>query len=678
MLVHLIKFFVSWLFILSCLSHFVGAKLTKGDEKPIVEHVSSLMNSSISPCDDFYEYACGGWVAKAVIPPGRISKSLSFSSIMDKNRNISLKILESNRPLVSDYYRSCLNQKKIEELNLKPLLPWFELISKMNDLNDLMGVLVSLRKNLGLTAFFSICVGGDALNPTQNQMQVTQGGGFSLPTRLSYLSKLPRNVKLREKYLLFVSRVLQELNIAEPDSYRYASEILRLEKNLASVTATRRVTRDPHKTYNVFKISDLSKVAPEVPWKIFFQKLGNPKLKYLNIRTLEYFKKMTHILASTPLSIIKTYLFFRVVRVTTSLLPKRFRDASFDFFGKTMRGIKTQAAEWERCVSAANHAFWELMGHYYVEETKFKDESKTVAEGLVNQIEKSFEDNLKQLDWMDNQTRGRALGKLHKLSNMVGYPQSFDNYSTIVTSPDDYFGNDIQIVRHSFSKMITRATEPVDMHKWDMQASEANAYYNILRNHMVFPAGILQSPFFSNHFPNAMNFGGIGMVVGHELTHGFDDHGSQFNEIGKMENWWKNETYQKFHNKTQCIEDQYSKYEPQPGYHINGFLTLGETIADLGGIKMAYQTYKRLHGDELSQPSIVPGFTNEQLFFLSYAQVWCSKENSESQKLKIRTDPHPPHKYRVIGTLSNIPEFGNAFKCSANSTMNPTKKCFVW
>jgi predicted metalloendopeptidase len=472
--------------------------------------------------------------------------------------------------------------------------------------------------------------------------------------------------------------MFQLLGEPEEAAKKHAGQVFNFELELAKVSRPRVEMRDPNKTYNKLDLDGLKKLAPALDWTRFLATTGYPSVKDINVSVPEFFQGLEKQVTSTDPETLRAYLRWHLLRATSPLLSKAFVDESFEFYGKKLSGQKEQQARWKRCVEATDQSLGELLGPEFVK-LYFPGDSKAIAKDLIGRIEAAFEKNLPSLTWMDDATRGRADGKLKALKNKIGYPDKWRDYSKLAVMKGEYFGNGMAARRFAFDYDANKIGKPVDKGDWGMTPPTVNAYYNANLNEMVFPAGILQPPFFDRNFPMAMNFGGIGMVMGHELTHGFDDQGRKFDPTGKLTEWWEPSVSAKFEERAKCVSDLYSTYEVQPGVTLNGKLTLGENIADLGGIKQAYVAYKKWAAEhpELDKPA-VPGLTNDQLFFVGFGQTWCTIQTPESERMLVTTDPHSHAKYRVTGPLSNSPAFSSAFQCAEGTPMHRKDACEVW
>lgn len=433
--------------------------------------------------------------------------------------------------------------------------------------------------------------------------------------------------------------------------------------------------RDPNLIYNKIDRAGLAETSDAIPWDAFFDGTGYGDVTAINVMSPDYFTGMAALIEEADYEAIRTYLRWRLVDSTADDLSAAFVDEHFAFFGKTLQGQSENEVRWKRCAGETDAALGELLGQLFVEQ-EFPGDSKAVALEMIHRVEEAFDAGLPNLEWMDDQTRERASEKLAAITNKIGYPDEWRDYSDLQVG-GHYFENVVASAAFDFAYEWDQIGEPVDPNTWYMSPPTVNAYYNPLQNEIVFPAGILQPPFFKSDYPTAMNYGAMGMVMGHEITHGFDDEGRKFAGTGELKEWWEPQVAERFEAEAACVGDQYSSYELFPGEHIDGDLTMGENIADLGGLKLAFRAYAAWAADN-GKEAKVAGFTPEQLIFLSYAQAWCTVATDEFLRLRLQTDAHSPARYRVNGAVTATPEFGKAFKCKRGSEMRPKKPCEVW
>lgn len=567
-----------------------------------------------------------------------------------------------------------MDTESIEATNLTVVRPIMDIINRglsTLNVNNLMRVVATLNK-YSVHGFFNFYKEIDAFNPKYTLAALYQGG-LSLPNEVYYIDD--DYEEIITKYVNHISNMFNLYYGNETLSREYADKVLELEREIAKITVPQEELIDPTKSFNKIGFSGLVELAPELPWSVWRQSLGKNDLKEIAVDAKDFFKKLGGVILEHEDKWIP-YLEWKVLHRMASLLPERFVVEDFEFFGKVLNGLKEMEPRERKCVKITDRYLAELVGIYY-SERRFPEESKRLAQELIDLIEEAFEDNLDDLEWMDEKTKERARTKAKKITNMIGYPDNPKKYVSPLNK-NTFAANILNLGVKAFFDELRDIQKPTNHFEWLMSPATVNAYYDPTKNQIVFPAGILQAPFFNANFPPAVNHGGIGMVVGHEITHGFDNQGSQYDGDGKLENWWEDETSEEFQKKVDCVIDFYSKYEVLPGHFINGNLTQGENIADMGGIKMTYEAFVKNYRDIVDDESILKGYTNRQLFFISFAQTWCSKWTDELMKVRLLTDPHSPPEFRVKGSLSNYEEFSRVFECPPGSGMNPEEKCEVW
>jgi len=651
--------------------------------KEVADSVLSTMDKTADPCQDFYRYACGGWLDKTQLPPDRPRWGRGFTEIAERNLAVEKDILEkavsdpgkdADLAKLGTFYGACMDEGAAEKAGATPLAPMLEEIKGVKDVAGLMTMAGKLHR-IGARPLFRLGVEADFKDPDTDIAQIYQGG-MGMPDRDYYLKDDDRHKSLRTEYQAHVGRMLALLGESKEDADRHAADILKFETALAEAAWPRAELRDPDKTYHKLDIDGLKKLTPELSWSSFFTATGYPNVKDINVAVPDFMKGMAAAAAKASPETMQAYLRFHYVSSVAPTLSKAFVDENFAIMSK-FSGQKEIQPRWKRCIGATDDALGMSLGKYYVER-KFAGDSKEKALEMIHGIEAAFQANLPNLHWMDNVTRGRAVQKMKAIINKIGYPDKWRDYSKLAVKKGDYFGNTMAANVFEFNRQAEKVGKPVDKTEWGMTPPTVNAYYNPLVNEIVFPAGILQRPYFNRDFPPAMNLGGMGMVVGHELTHGFDDEGRKFDATGRLREWWEPKVVEAFETRAQCVEKLYDGYEVQPGVHLNGKLTLGENIADLGGLKEAYGAYQLWIKEHGATEPIVEGLTNDQLFFLGFAQTWCTVATPEFERLMATVDPHSAPRYRVIGPISQFPEFGEAFSCKEGTPMRPKDTCEVW
>jgi predicted metalloendopeptidase len=644
--------------------------------------VKSAMDTSADPCQDFYQYACGGWIENTPLPGDKSRWTRSFGVLREKNRELMHEILEEaakskggddEKAKIGRYYAACMDEAAIESAGAKPLEPLFAEISNVEDVGSFMSVTGKLHAK-GVRPLFGMYVGPDDKDPGMNIAHLGQGG-LGLPDRDYYFDE--KRAEILAAYEKHVAKNFELLGEDPKAAADIAKDVVAFEKSLAKAQMTRVERRDPDRTYNKIDRAGIEERVPGLAWPAFAEASGHPEITAINVDSVKYLEAAAAILAKAKPETLQNYLRWTAVRDGADGLSKAFVDADFDFYGKTLRGQKEIEARWKRCTSATNRAFQHPVGRLYVERA-FAGDSKAIALDLIGRIEAAFEKNLPELSWMSEATRARAMEKVKAIHNKIGYPDKWRDYAGLAVG-EDHFANTLASANFEYEYRAAKVGKPVDRDEWRAGPPVVNASYSGTRNEIWFPAGILQAPFFDKDHPMAMNFGGIGVVMGHELTHGFDDQGRKYDAKGMLQQWWEDDVISKFEERTKCVDDLYSSQEVEPGLNVNGKLTLGENTADMGGVKQAYAAYTKWAaengGDETPH---VEGLTNEQLLFVSFAQVWCTVATPEYLRVQVATDPHSPGQFRANVPLAMTPAFAEAFECAEGTPMNPKDRCEVW
>jgi endothelin-converting enzyme/putative endopeptidase len=661
---------------------------TPGDDRltseDVAQSVLQVMDRSVDPCVDFYRFACGGWLRETKLPPDRPRLGRGFAAVDEKNQKVLHDILEELAVVrtdrearrLGDFYASCTDEAAIERAGTGPLQPVFADIETVRDPGSLMAVTGRLHV-IGIEALFGTTVDADFRDPRTAIAHWLQGG-LGLPERGYYLKDDADSKALRDAYVTHVAKMLRLAGEDETAAAKDAAGILAFETRLARVSLDPADRRDPEKIYHRLDRPGLEKLTPNLPWPSYFEAIGYPAMQAINVGMPDFFTTLSSIVPGADYGLLRAYLRWQVLHETADALPKAFADEDFDFFGRRLGGQKEIEPRWKRCVSKTDDALGESLGKRFVER-RFAGDSKATAVEMIRAIEAALEHAFPDLDWMDDATRAAAREKLHAVTNKIGHPDVWRDYSTLVVRRGDDFGNRLAAARFEFRRQRDRVGGPVDRGEWEMTPPTVNAYYNPFLNEMVFPAGILQPPFFHRDFPRAMNYGAIGMGMGHELTHGFDDQGRKFDAHGRLREWWDPAVAARFEERARCVSDLYDSYEIEPGLHLNGKQTLGEDIADLGGLKEAYRAWKAWESSQARPPaSPVPGLDNDQLFFVAFAQPWCELITPEYARLLAQADDHAASRFRVLGAVSQFSDFARVFSCAAGAPMNPEKRCQVW
>ena len=647
-----------------------------------VRFSADMLDKSIDPCNDFYAYACSRWKDQNPIPADRSSWG-RFNELAERGEYILKDILEKAaierkdrtaiEQRIGDYYGSCMDEAAIEKKGPEPLDADLKAIAEMKSRKDVTAEISRLHRE-GVNALFEMGSGSDFKDASHIIAEVDQGG-MGLPERDYYFRKDEKSEDLREKYVAHVQKMFELLGDTPEKAAAEAERVMEIETGLANGALDVVSRRDPAKIYHKMTRAELVALSPDFAWDKYFADLGAPSFTSLNVANPDFMKTMNGLLDSVSLEDWKTYLRWHVVHANATSLPKRFDDENFEFFSKALQGTKEQPPRWKRCVRAVNGDLGEAVGQAYVAAT-FGAEGKERTLKMVDTIEASLREDIKSLPWMTDATKTRALEKLAAITNRIGYTDKWRDYTNYKVIRGDAFGNSQRGNLFQFAHDMEKIGKPLDKGEWPYPPPTVNASYNPLQNNITFPAGILQPPFYDNQADDAMNFGGIGAVVGHELTHGFDDQGRQFDPQGNLNDWWTKEDADEFKKRTKCVVDQYSSFTAIDDVKVNGELTLGENVADNGGMRVAYMALiASMAGKE---PAQIDGLSAQQRFFLGWANVWCQNRRDAVSRLAAQTDPHSPGKNRVNGVVSNMPEFREAYHCAADAPMVSKNACRVW
>ncbi len=666
-------FLLAILFVASVAGQSLPASLTSGFDIKAID-------ATTNPCQNFYQYACGNWLNNNPIPADQSAWG-RFSELAERNRIILRQILEKSAESpnnaiakqLGDYYASCMDEKGIEAKGAEPLQAVLKRIAGLKSVADLPTEVARLHY-LGANVFFGFGSGQDYKDSTEVTAQADQAG-LGLPERDYYLKTDPKSMETRAKYVAHIEKMFELLGNTADAAMLKAQAAMKIETELAKGSQDVVTRRDPKAVYHRMSLTDLEKLDPVFDWAAYLKESHAPAITSLNVVAPDFFKSLNGILKNDSLDDIKTYLAWHYVHAEAPLLPVAFVTENFDFFRKTLTGAKEQQPRWRRCVSFTDNELGEPLGRLYVERT-FPPDAKARTLKMVNALESSLGQDIEKLDWMTPATKVKAMEKLHAITNKIGYPEHFRDYSGVKIVRGDAVGNSERATAFEVKRQLDKIGKPVDRLEWGMTPPTVNAYYDPQMNNINFPAGILQPPFFDQKLDDAVNFGAIGAVIGHELTHGFDDEGRQFDAKGNLADWWSPKDADAFETRAQCIVDEYSNFTAVDELKINGKLTLGENTADNGGLRVAYMALMSVLAGK--QPAKIAGYTAQQRFFLGWGQIWCENERDEQKRLLAQTNPHATSESRVNGVVSNIPEFATAFSCKAGQPMVSEKACRVW
>jgi endothelin-converting enzyme/putative endopeptidase len=635
------------------------------------------LDRKIDPCSDFYQFACGGWIAKNPVPPDRRSYG-RFAELQERNFTVLRRILEApgaegDRKKAADFYAACMDETTIEAAGLTTIAPDLATIDEILNPDDLP-VLIAHLHAFGVPVLFRFDAQTD-LEDAANAIANVDQAGLGLPDRDYYLKADQRSADLREKYVALIQKELTLSGEPAEQAAVDAKAVLSIETALATAMLDRVKRRDPAATQHRMTINELQALSPNFSWRKYAAASEAPPLPTINVSVPDYLRALNRLISASAMNDLKAYVRWQLVHQSADLLPKAFADADFDFFSRTLAGQQEQQPRWRRCVTQTDERLGEALGKAFVEET-FSPKAKADTLQMVQDIKNAMRQDIDSAPWMSGETKKAAMVKLEAVVDRIGYPDEWRDYSSIRVTRDDALGNRQRALLFNRKRSLAKIGQPVDRGEWSMTPPTVNAYYSPDRNNINFPAGILQPPFYRSGRDAAVNYGAAGAVIGHELTHGFDDQGRKFDGQGNLRDWWTPADGKAYEERAACVADQYSGYAVDGDTHVNGRLTLGENTADNGGLRLALMAY--LAGPGARNASKIDGFTPEQRVFLGWAQVWCENARPEAERLKAATNPHSSNKYRVNGPMSNMPEFQKAFSCKANAPMVRTSACRVW
>jgi endothelin-converting enzyme/putative endopeptidase len=660
------------------------------DDKPItaLPYTPSLdipsMDKTADPCVDFYQYTCGGWMKNNPIPADQAAWSVYGKLTVDNQRflwgildDLAKKSAGRNatQQKIGDYFGACMDEAAVEKLGATPLKPGLAAIEALKNKKELAALLA--REHLS-TSGDGLLFGFGSDQDFADSSQIIAfavAGGLGLPDRDYYTKTDAKSEEIRQKYVAHVQKMLQLIGDAPDAAKKEAQTIMQIETALAQASLTRVEQRDPHNLFHKMDLKQLKALTPSFDWDAYLNTSGIGSVSTFNVTEPKFFEEVEKELQAVSLADLKTYLRWHLVSVSAPYLSSPFVKANFDFYSHTLRGVEQLPPRWKKCVRLTDQQLGEALGQEFVNRA-FSQETKQRTLAMTRQIEQSMQDDIEQLTWMGPETKKQALEKLHAMVNKIGYPDKWRDYSTVEIHRNDFLGNVKRATVFESKRQLAKIGKPLDRGEWGMTPPTVNAYYNPQMNDINFPAGVLQPPLYDPKLDDAPNYGNTGGTIGHELTHGFDDQGRQFDAKGNLRDWWTKEDSEQFEKRAQCIVDQYAQYTIVDDIKINSKLTEGEDVADLGGLILAYMAWKmQTKGQQLENRD---GFTPDQRFFIGYAQWACENQRPENLRANAITNEHSPGKYRVNGLVVNIPEFQQAFGCKAGQPMVRENRCRVW
>ncbi len=642
------------------------------------------MDTSADPCTDFYRYACGNWSKLNPIPPDQARWEV-YGKLANENQRFLWGILQQaarptssrtpNEQKIGDYFRACMDEDAVERAGMKPLHALLTGISNLKSVDDIAAYVGGQhRDGIDRNVLFGFGSDQDYDNSSQ-VIAFAFAGGLGLPDRDYYTKTDAKSQEIRERYVQHVQRMLVMLGESAPDAQSDAQIVMRIETALAKSSLTRVEKRNPYNLKHRYTRDELTHLAPALDWDAYLKDVNVPEFEAVNVTEPKFFEELNRELSQENLAAWRAYLRWHLVHAEANYLSSNFVQENFDFYSKYLQGVKEMPPRWKKCTRLVDRQLGEALGEVFVART-FSPQTKQDALKVTQQIEAEMHRDIEDLSWMSGTTKQQAIQKLQAVVNKIGYPEHWRDYSSVLIAPDNFLLNVTHAAAFEEHRELAKIGKPVDRSEWDMTPPTVNAYYNPQMNDINFPAGVLQPPLFDPKTDAAPNYGDTGATIGHELTHGFDDEGRQFDAQGNLKDWWTDADAKAFEERVSCVRNQYAQYVVVDDIHINSRLTLGEDVADIGGTLLAYMAWK--HATEGQDLKPVDGLTPDQRFFVGMAQWACGDERPESKRMHAMTDPHSPNQYRINGVVSDLPEFGHAFGCKIGQPMMPAKACRVW
>jgi putative endopeptidase len=643
----------------------------------------TAMDPTVQPCENFYRYACGGWIRHNPIPADQ-ARWNTYSKLTDENQRFLWGLLEEAsgtdsqrnpaQQKTGDLFHACMDEAAIEKAGTAPLQPVLAQAAAIQSLSDLPAFIAAQHLSTSDSALFSFSSSQDFAD-SNSVIAFADAGGLGLPDRDYYTKTDAKSLEIRAKYVAHVAQMLQ-LSGDSPDTVqREAATVMRIETALAKASLTRVQRREPHNLFHKMPLAGLKALTPSFNWDVYLAAIQARSAGVINVSEPGFYRELENQLKTNPVAELKIYLRWHAVHAAAPQLSSAFVQADFDFYSKYLRGIPAMEPRWKRCVRLVDRSMGEALGQVFVEKT-FTPETRASTEQMTKNIELAMQSEIENLPWMSPETRKKATEKLHGVVNKIGYPEKWRDYSALEIRRDDYFGDVVRAETFESHRQLAKIGKPVDRTEWEMSPPTVNAYYDPQMNDINFPAGVLQPPLFDPKMDDAPNYGNTGGTIGHELTHGFDDEGRQFDAKGNLKDWWSKTDAAEFQKRADCVSDEYSQFTVIDDIKINGKLTNGEDIADLGGQLLAYIAWKAATKGQDLKP--VDGLSPDQRFFVGMAQWACGSERPEQLRANAITDPHSPDEYRINGVVSNMPEFQQAFSCKAGQAMVREKRCKIW